>query len=109
MVCMGIFMTMLYHAFMYYRLYVNKVDYKLWDSATITLNDYSIDINITDDMYNEYLAFERYYASPDATLNEKMTEFLKKNLQMRVDNMGKREDKFKGKKLEFVMIEFETD
>ena len=40
--CMGIFLCLVYIIFMYARLFMNKVDYKMWDMRTITIDDYSV-------------------------------------------------------------------
>lgn len=46
-VCMGIFMCLVYHSFMYYRLQFNNIDFKIWDGDTVTLNDYSVELEFT--------------------------------------------------------------
>lgn len=33
---------------------VNEVDYKIWDIKTITLNDFSVEISITDELWKDF-------------------------------------------------------
>lgn len=44
LVCLALFVLMVYHAFLYFRLYVNDIDYGLWDLDILTLNDYTIEL-----------------------------------------------------------------
>jgi hypothetical protein len=36
----------------YYRFRVNKIDYKLWDFRTITIDDYSVELKINESLFN---------------------------------------------------------
>ena len=56
--CLGIFGCFIYFIIMYYRLFANFIDFKLWDIKTVTANDFAIELKITDDMWNEFLQRE---------------------------------------------------
>ena len=53
--CMGLFLCLVYLIFMFVRLYMNNLDYKIWDMRTITIDDYSVDIPITDQIWNDFV------------------------------------------------------
>jgi len=40
---------------LFYRLYVNDLDFKLWDMRTVTINDFSVELKITDHIWKDFL------------------------------------------------------
>ena len=58
--CLGIFLCLVYIIFMYVRLYMNNLDYKIWDMRTITIDDYSVELPISNQIWEE---FEKAYPS----------------------------------------------
>lgn len=80
MVCAAFFSLLLYHAFVYYRLYVNDIDYGLWDLDTSTLNDYTIELKITDELWLDYIKYRDSKLDSRASLNENLTIYLKEML-----------------------------
>jgi hypothetical protein len=49
----GFFFCIVFIFFLYYRLQVNKLDYKAWDLKTVTIDDYSIELAIDDALFKE--------------------------------------------------------
>jgi len=47
----GFFFCIVFIFFLYYRLQVNKLDYKAWDLKTVTIDDYSIELAIDDALF----------------------------------------------------------
>ena len=44
---------MVYIVNIYYRLQVNKLDYRLWDLKTTTINDYSVELILTPELLED--------------------------------------------------------
>lgn len=42
----------------FYKLFIkNELDYKLWDLKTVTLNDFSVDVDITDEIWRNFMNY----------------------------------------------------
>ena len=55
MYCAGagvFFFCIIFISCLYYRLQVNKLDYKEWDLKTVTIDDYSIELAIDDALFD---------------------------------------------------------
>jgi hypothetical protein len=55
MYCAGagvFFFCIVFISCLYYRLQVNKLDYKEWDLKTVTIDDYSIELAIDDALFD---------------------------------------------------------
>lgn len=52
-VCLGVFATSIYMLTVFYLNRTAELDYKLWDLQTLTAADFTAEMTITDDMYNE--------------------------------------------------------
>jgi len=53
--CLAIFITCVYLRFLHYRKMFSKIVLIEWDISTITANDYSIEIRISEEDYNWFL------------------------------------------------------
>ena len=49
--CTGMFCCFVIVLRYYYRYKANEYDFKLWDIKTITIDDYSVELKIDDDLY----------------------------------------------------------
>ena len=46
-----------YKEFLQQKLNKNEIDYIHWDNKTVTLNDFTVELKITDYIWNDYLEF----------------------------------------------------
>lgn len=53
-VCSGIFSVMVYFLALYYQYQINELDYIIWDLKTVTINDYTVEMKITDAIWNDF-------------------------------------------------------
>lgn len=51
--CVGLFGCLTFVLSIYYRYKLNNIDYKQWDLDTVTINDYSVEMEIDDKLYQE--------------------------------------------------------
>ena len=54
-VCSGIFSVMVYFSVLISQYFINELDYILWDIKTVTINDYSVEMKITDAIWNDFI------------------------------------------------------
>lgn len=54
-VCLGFFGIVCYSLQVFYLTHTAKLDFKLWDLATLTAADFSAEITITKDMWDNHL------------------------------------------------------
>ena len=52
--CLGIFGCMVFLIVFYYRLLANTVDFKLWDMKTETIDDFTVELKITDQLMDDF-------------------------------------------------------
>ena len=52
---MGILLCLYFLIKVYYRYFTNDIDYNIWDIHTITIDDYSVEVPITEEIWAEYL------------------------------------------------------
>jgi hypothetical protein len=48
-----------YKEFLQQMLNKNEIDYILWDKIMVTLNDFTVELKITDDVWKGFLEFEK--------------------------------------------------
>jgi hypothetical protein len=83
---------------MYYRLYVNDIDFQLWNCNTITLNDYSVQLIINERLLVNYYAYEsvEFRNNTSASQHEKLSRFIKHHLNSRLQQLARLKEEFKG-------------
>ena len=56
MVCLGIFISFIFLCSIYYLYETSKLEYKSWDVATVTAADFTVESNISEAMWNNFIA-----------------------------------------------------
>jgi len=56
--CLGLFGCSIYLVIFYYRLLSNYLDFKLWDMKTATVNDFALELKITDEIWDDFIKKE---------------------------------------------------
>ena len=51
---MGILLCLYFLIKVYYRYFTNDIDYNIWDIHTITIDDYSVEVPITEEIWTEF-------------------------------------------------------
>jgi uncharacterized phage infection (PIP) family protein YhgE len=54
-VCLGIFISLVFLIMIYYLFETSNLDYKLWDVATVTAADFTVEYIITEEIWNNFL------------------------------------------------------
>lgn len=57
-ICIGIFICLVFLCGIYYLFETSKLDYKLWDVDTVTAADFTVESTISETMWNNFL--QRY-------------------------------------------------
>ena len=52
-VCIGVFATTIYMLTIFYLNHTANLDYKMWDLTCVTAADFTAELTITEDMWNE--------------------------------------------------------
>jgi hypothetical protein len=52
-------MCLTFIAFMYYRYFSNKLEFKLWDMRTVTLDDFSVEIKVREPLWEGFQTIAR--------------------------------------------------
>lgn len=100
-------MLLVFQVYMNFRLQANEEDFKIWDIDTITLNDFTVELKVTNGMWSEFLST---YDSDVDNLEKSLKEFIKDYINRHYDEyLEKTKSKEPRKELRVVMIELEFD
>lgn len=83
--CLGVFGCVTYLIIMYYRLFVNQIDFKLWDMKTVTANDFTVELKITDDLWEKFLSHEGDICTPSQTRASKFQAYFTNLIETRIE------------------------
>jgi hypothetical protein len=83
--CLGVLVVLVYLTCLHYFKRHSDLDYVNWDMLTITPGDYTMQMEITEKMYNHYM--EKIHSRhPDDPIAVRLKEYIKTNLENELNN-----------------------
>ncbi len=107
-----------YKEFMQQKLNKNEIDYIHWDTKTVTLNDFTVELIITDEIWENFQKFKieeknksyfTFGGDDDGmqSTGELLRNYLKTNLYTYIRENFEGKLKLKDKEYKIIMIEFD--
>jgi len=83
---MGVFIALFFVVFVDYMRSVFKNNFVEWDVKTITAGDYSVELNVTENMWKTFLA-NHYLESSGKTETESFKDYLQYEIEERLTRL----------------------
>lgn len=80
-VSLGIFICLLFLCAIYYLYETSRLEYKTWDVNTVTAADFTVELNITKNMWDTYVYKFKDTLEPNKTLINKFHDDLKSEIE----------------------------
>lgn len=67
MVVIGTFAITIYMVCVWYLAHTSHLDFRVWDLSTVTASDFTVEMTITEDMWNEHFLTQSRVQEPMPT------------------------------------------